>query len=121
MKVAVLSAATGALEYRLLDNKLNELIETSQYFLFYILCGYVIGKKSKEKSLGELWAEKNGAPILYISEKTTEELISRVILEADYIIFILNGNPLINNAFMKYKMLGKHGSVIKTNGARQCI
>lgn len=116
MKVAILSAATGALEYRLLDKKLNELVETSQCFLFYILCGYVEGSKSKEKSLGELWAEKNGLPVVYISEKTTEKLISRVILEADYIIFILNGNPLINNTFMKYKMLGKHGSVIKVNG-----
>lgn len=113
MKVAILSAAAGALEYHLLDKKLNELIESSQCFIFYILCGYVKDRKSKEKSLGELWAENNGAPIIYISEKTTEKLMSRVILEADYIIFILNGNPLINNTFMKYKMLGKHGSVIK--------
>lgn len=113
MKVAILTAATGALEYRLLDKKLNELIETSQCFLFYILCGYVEGRKSKEKTLGERWAKNNGAPILYISEKSTERLLSRVLYQADYIIFILNGNPLINNALMQYKMMGKHGSVIR--------
>ena len=113
MKVAILSAAAGALEYRLLDKKLNELMETSQCFLFNILCGYVKDKKSKEKSLGELWAENNGAPVIYISEKATDKLLSRVFQEADYIIFILNGNPLINNAFMQYKMMGKHGSVIR--------
>ena len=113
MNVAIVSAAAGALEYRLLDKKLNELIETSQCFLFYILCGYVEGRKSKEKTLGEKWAERNGAPILYISEKTTDRLLDRMILKADYAIFILNGNPLINNAFMRYKMLGKHGSVIR--------
>ncbi len=113
LKVAVISAATGALEYRLLDNKLNELIETSQCFLFYILCGYVKDRKSKEKTLGEIWAENNGAPILYISEKSVEKLCDRVLKEANYIIFILNGDPLINNIFMKYKMLGKHGSIIR--------
>ena len=115
MKVAIIGAA-GALEYRLLDKKLNELMETSQCFLFNILCGYVEGRKSKEKTLGEIWAEKNGAPILYISAKSVNQLFTRVFKNADYIIFILNGDPLINNAFMQYKMLGKHGSVIKIAG-----
>ena len=113
MKVAIIAAA-GALNYRLLDKKLNELIETSQCFLFYILCGYIEDKKSKEETLGELWAKKNGAPILYTHAKTANQLIDRLILEADYAIFILDGNPLINNAFMRYKMAGKRGSVIKT-------
>ena len=112
MKVAIIGAA-GALEYRLLDNKLNELIESSQCFLFTILCGYVEGRKSNEETLGEKWAKNNGAPILYISEKSTEKLLSRVFYEADYIIFLLNGNPLINNAMMQYKMMGKHGSIIR--------
>lgn len=113
MKVAILSGGSAPLYYRLLDNKLNELIESSQCFLFYILCGYVKDGKSKEPTLGELWAKNNGAPILYISEKSTEKLLTRLFLEADYIIFILDGNPLINNAFMRYKMMGKHGSVIR--------
>ena len=116
MKVAII-AATGALNYRLLYKKLNELIETSQCFLFYILCGYVEGKKSKETepTLGEQWAKKNGAPILYISAKSVDSLIDKMILKADYAIFVLDGNPLINQAFMRYKMAGKHGAVIKTN------
>lgn len=111
MKVAII-AATGALNYRLLDNKLNELIESSGCYLFYILCGYIEGRKSEEETLGELWAKNNGAPTLYIHEKTTDKLIDRLIFSADYAIFILDGNPLINNAFMRYKMSGKHGSVI---------
>lgn len=115
MNVAIIGADTGALEYRLLDKKLNLLIETSQYFLFNILCGYVIGKKSTKETIGELWAKNNGAPIVYISAKTKEQLYTRLFLKADYVIFILNGNPQINNLFMKYKMLGKHGSVIKIN------
>ena len=111
MKLAIVAAA-GALNYCLLDKKLNELIETSQCFLFYVLCGYVEGKKSKEKTLGELWAEKNGAPTLYIHAKTANELIDKLVFKADYAIFILDGNPLINNTFMRYKMTGKPGSVI---------
>lgn len=112
MKVAIVAAA-GALNYRLLDKKLNELIETSGRYLFYILCGYIEGRKSNEETLGELWARNNGAPTLYIHAKTVDTLIDKMILKADYAIFILDGNPLINNAFMRYKMTGKRGSVIK--------
>ena len=112
MKVAII-AATGALNYRLLDNKLNQLIEASGCYLFYILCGYIEGRKSNEETLGEKWARINGAPTLYIHAKSDNELIDKMIFKADYAIFILDGNPLINNAFMRYKMAGKRGSVIK--------
>lgn len=112
MKVAII-AATGALNYRLLDNKLNQLIETSGCYLFYILCGYIEGRKSNEETLGEKWARINGAPTLYIHAKSDNDLIDKMIFKADYAIFILDGNPLINNAFMRYKMAGKRGSVIK--------
>lgn len=113
MKVAII-AATGALNYRLLDEKLNSLIESSGCYLFTILCGSIGKKKSKEtETLGEIWARKNGAPVEYIFAKTENELIDKMIFKADYVIFILDGNPLINNVFMRYKMAGKHGSVIK--------
>ena len=112
MNVAII-AATGALNYRLLDNKLNQLIETSGCYLFYILCGYIEGRKSNEETLGEKWARINGAPTLYIHAKTADQLIDRLIFSADYAIFILDGNPLINNTFMRYKMAGKRGSVIR--------
>ena len=114
MKIAIIGAATGALEYRLLDQKLNQLIETSQCFLFTVLCGRVSNSKSKEETIGEKWAKNNGAPIERITEKSEELLIKKLFLKADYIIFILNGNPKINRIFMQYKMTGKHGSVIKT-------
>lgn len=113
MNVAILSAATAPLYYELLDNKLNTLIESSQCFLFNILCGFVEGRSNLQESLGETWAKRHGAPILYITEKTTDKLLHKLFLKADYIIFILDGNPFINKAFMQYKMLGKHGSVIK--------
>ena len=113
MNVSII-AATDALNYRLLDNKLNELIESSGCYLFNILCGFVEGDNNEEKSLGELWAKNNGAPVIYIKEKTVDKLIDRMILKTDYAIFILDEeNPIIKKIFMRYKMAGKHGSVIK--------
>ena len=115
MKVAILSSRTAPLYYDLLDKKINSLIETSQCYLFYILCGFTEGRNDSPKTLGEIWAERNGAPTLYISEKTTDLLLNRLLLEADYIFFLLDDNPLIKRTLMKYKMMGKHGSIIRVN------
>ena len=115
MNIAII-AATGAVNYRLLNEKLNELIESSGCYLFNILCGSIENNKSKEETLGETWARKNGAPVIHIYAKTVNELVDKLILKADYAIFILDGNPLINNIFMRYKMSEKHGSVIMRKG-----
>ena len=113
MRVAVVSSSTDDKYYDLLNKKINDLIETSQCYLFYILCGNLEDGKPIPRTLGEIWALKNGAPILYISEKTTDKLTRRLFSEADYIFFLLDGNPFINKLFMKYKMTGKHGSAIE--------
>ena len=116
-KVAVIGGGPLPRYYTLVDKKINQIIETSNCFLFYILCGFVDGSKSEEKSLGELWADKNGAPIYYIHAETKEKLIEKMLKECTYAIFILeegNKNSVeVKNIFMKYKMLNKHGSVIK--------
>ena len=112
MDIAILSSENTRARYKLLEDKLNELIESSGCYLFYVLCGNLEGSEPRE-TLGELWAKKNGAPLHYISEKTTDRLLNKLFLKADYIIFFLDGNPLINNAFMRYKMMGKHGSIIR--------
>ena len=88
-------------------------METSQCFLFTILGGYIEGQERKQ-TLGEKWAEEYGLPVFYISAKTTDELVRKLILKADYAIFLLDNNPLIRNIAMQYKMSGKHGTIIKT-------
>lgn len=113
MNVAIISAGTGPRYYDKLDKHLNSLIETSQCFLFNILCGYVEGSRNAEPSLGEMFAKNNGAPLLFITEKSVSKLINKLFYKADYIIFLLDGNPFVNNLFMKYKMTGKHGSAIR--------
>ncbi len=112
MKVLIIGTV-DAISYRLLNKKLNQLIEKSQCFLFYVLCGYIGQNKSDKTELGELWAKKNGAPVLYTSAFSEEKLMHRLLFKADYAIFILDGTSLINNIFMQYKMMGKHGSAIK--------
>ena len=39
--------------------------------------------------------------------------MDKLIFKADYVIFILDDSPLTKNIFMRYKMSGKHGSVIR--------
>ena len=113
MLVSIICGGTLPLYYELLDNKLNDLIESSGCYLFTILCGRVSGQEKINDSLGQRWAAANGCPVKYITAKTEEQLISKMINLSDYAIFILDGNSLINNIFMRYKMMGKHGSVIK--------
>ena len=114
MNIAIIAAA-GALNYSLVDKKINEIIEETQNYAICILCGFIKGKESDEETLGEKWAKANGAPIRWVHAKTDTALMDAMILKADYAIFVLDGNPLINQAFMRYKMAGKHGAVIKTN------
>lgn len=95
-------------KYILLDEKLNKLIEESEQYLFTILCG-----QQEETELGKLWASRNGAPVRYVKASCSADLLSKLLKQSDYIVFILDGTAAINNAFMKYKNMGKHGSVIR--------
>lgn len=113
MNLAILGGRPLPRYYDLLDKQLNILIEESKCYLFTILCGRVEGQEKKEKTLAQLWATNNGAPVRYFSENTVDKLVHTLFLKADYIIFILDGDPFINNLFMRYKMSGKHGSVIR--------
>ena len=113
MNLLILGDADGAYRYRLLDKKLNELIETSECFLFNILCGVIEGEFYEKTLLGKEWGVNNGAPLRIYHGKTEEEVLRVLISKTDYAIFILDGNAQIKNIFMKYKMSGKHGSVIQ--------
>ena len=113
MNVSIICGGTVPRYYELLDKHLNDLIEKSGCYLFTILCGRVSGQEQTRKTLGQEWAAANGCPVKYITANTEKDLVRKVLFLSDYIIFILDGNPFINNLFMQYKMMGKHGSVIK--------
>lgn len=107
MKIAVIGDNTPN-NYQKLDKKLNELIEKSGIYLFYILCGRTLMTDLSRPSLGYSWAINNGAPVQWIPKPTPAYLFK----EADYIIFFYDGSAAIRNLIMQYKMLGKHGTVI---------
>ena len=113
MNVAIIAAGTAPLYYEQLDKRLNSLIEKSGCYLFTILCGRLADQERRGISLGQQWAVANGCPVRYITAKTEKQLIDKMINLTDYAIFILDGNSQINNIFMRYKMEGKHGTVIK--------
>lgn len=108
MKIAVVGGELTPKNYQLLDKKLNELIEEKNLFLFTMLCGVPSADTQPRPTLGSFWAKRNGAPIQWMHRPTPAHLIK----EADYIIFFIDGNQEIKNMMMKYKMTGKHGSVI---------
>lgn len=110
MKVAIVGGSLD--DYDVLDKKMNELIEESQIYLFYVLCGG-LANQPHQPSLGEVWAEKNGAPIKYIYADSAQDLESRLTAAAAYIVFLLRDEQWIKNLMMKYKATGKHGTVIK--------
>ena len=107
MNVAILGGSVTPKNYKLLDQKLNELIEEKQCYLFTVLCGGTSMTTCDQITLGRMWAERNGAPVRWIFGPTTA-----VLNKADYIIFMYDGSQQIKNLIMKYKMMGKHGSVI---------
>ena len=110
MKIAIIGGSPQ--DYAALDQKLNELIEESGNYLFYVLCGGLASQPHRT-SLGEIWAENNGAPIQYIERDTVQALQDALTAAADFIIFILRDEQWIKNLIMKFRMTGKHGSVIK--------
>lgn len=114
MKIAILGGQLNENNYQKLDSKLNSLMEEKGIFLFYILCGGCSKNVLPKPTLGSVWAERNGAPIYRIYEPTPAHLIRKILQEADYIFFFLTPeNQKIKNALMQYKMMGKHGTIIK--------
>ena len=100
-----------AADYDILDSHLNKLIEDSQCYLFTILCG--ASKNNTSPPLSLMWADKNGCPVEFLNAEDGN-IINKLFNKATYIIFILHKDDVFTKKlFMKYKMLGKHGSVIK--------
>lgn len=109
MTIAIIGGSLQ--DYNVLDQKLNELIEEKQCYLFYVVCG---GRSSVgyKPGLSETWARQNGAPVHYIFEENFNKLQYKIMAAADYIIFILRDEQWIKNFIMRFKETGKHGTVI---------
>lgn len=93
-------------DYGKLDAEFNRIMEEKGIFLFNIIAA------AGKRSLGRIWAERNGAPLKFVNEKDPKKIIKILFREANYIIFMYDGSQQMKNLIMQYKMTGKHGSVI---------
>lgn len=108
MKVIIL----GKYTYEQLSATMEELIESSQCYLFTIVCGST-EKKMPIGSLSETWALNNGAPINYIIESDVNKLIDKIVKSADFVLAFYDGeDAIVRRVIMKMKGEGKHGKVV---------
>jgi len=109
MKVAIIGGNEKHLN--IVDKYLMDLIETSGNYLFTVIGGYV-GETGGDPPLSQLWASYRGLPFFAKKYKDVGSLMDGVSADADYIIFLNDGNQIIKRFIMVYRQLGKHGSVI---------
>lgn len=100
MKVLIL----GFEDLQELDDVMEKLIAESQCFLFSVVCGGT-------NSCAYGWAQMRGAPVIFSQARSPQDLIK----EADYLVMkLISTSPQWHkNLMMKWKMEGKHGTVIK--------
>ena len=87
-----------------IDSVMEKLIESTQYFLFTVVCGGT-------NNVAYDWAQKAGVPVTFSQVKTPQELLK----EADYLVMKLEASSpqWMKNLMMAWKKEGKHGTVIK--------
>ena len=94
--------------YELLDETMQKMIETYQWFIFTVVC--------TNGSLGELWAKNNGTNIEYFVNKTddTTSIINQLVKRTDYLVAKKKKkNNFCRQLMMKMKMENKHGEIVK--------
>ena len=86
------------------DSVMEKLIESTQCFLFTVVCGGA-------DNVAYDWAQKVGAPVSFSQVKTPQGLLK----EADYLVMKLDASSpqWMKNLMMAWKKEGKHGTVIR--------
>ena len=86
------------------NSVMEKLIESTQYFLFTVVCGGT-------DNVAYNWAQKAGIPVTFSQVKTPQELLK----EADYLVMKLKASSpqWMKNLIMAWKKEGKHGTVIR--------
>ena len=87
-----------------IDSVMEKLIESTQCFLFTVVCGGI-------DNVAYDWAQKAGAPVTFSQVKTPRGLLK----EADYLVIKINDDTpqWMKNLMMAWKKEGKHGTVIR--------
>ena len=87
-----------------IDSVMEKLIESTQCFLFTVVCGGA-------NNVAYDWAKKAGAPVTFSQVKTPQGLLK----EADYLVMKLDASSpqWMKNLMMAWKKEGKHGTVVR--------
>lgn len=107
MKVVI----AGFHDYGLLDQVMEKLIEDSQFYLFYVVCGGT-DPCAYSPGLSEKWAKEHGAPVQYLWAEEQSVLIKRIASTADYLVAFRDGSKFVRDLIMGFRAAGKHGTVI---------
>ena len=110
LKIAIVGGDEQSLP--ILSKELYQFMQAHDLYIFDVLLGNT-GKPSSA-SLGRLWAEEVGMPTKTIYASTPEKLMNRLLYEADYIFFVYHNEQWLKNLIMRYRMTGKHGTVIQS-------
>ena len=100
MRVLIL----GFFSLQEIDDVMEKLIESTQCFLFTVVCGGT-------DNVAYDWAKKVGAPVIFSQAKMPQELLK----EADYLVMKLDASSpqWMKNLMMAWKKEGKHGTVVR--------
>ncbi len=110
LKIAIVGGDIQSLP--ILSTKMTDFMQAHDLVIFDVLLGST-GKPSAA-SLGEIWAAEVGMPTKKIYASTPQKLENRLFYEADYIFFVYHDEQWLKNLIMRYRMTGKHGTVIQS-------
>ena len=87
-----------------IDSVMEKLIESTQCFLFTVVCGGT-------DNVAYDWAQKAGVPVEFVQVDEPRKLLYK----ADYLVIKINDDTpqWMKNLMMAWKKEGKHGTVIR--------
>lgn len=108
----VIAAGFGLNDYEILAQTFEKLIVENECYLFTIVCGG-LDEREYTMTAADLWAEKNGAPRIYLFEEDMNRLAKKIVKECDYIIAKAGGGPMVTKLLGLFQAEGKHGTVVR--------
>lgn len=105
--------ATNPQHLQLVDDCLENLIESSGYYLFTLFSAGIKGCNVTTPPLSYQYAQLRGLPCHRKEYKTFESLVRGICYEVDYLIVLNDGNQFVKRCFMAFQQTGKHGSMIR--------
>lgn len=98
---------------KMVDDLLEELIESSGCYLFTMFVAGIKGYERTDPPLALQYSTLRGIPCHRKEYTSLDKLIQGICEEVDYLIILNDKSQPIKRLFMSYKQTGKHGSMIE--------